>query len=107
MRGGVVRRAHSACLCRRRRRGPVVGSATGVPQHRLEGHTEAVSSLCTIRLPGQHTLLASAGADGVVRLWDPPSGTPRHRLKCHTHRTRSSQAGPGRVSSSSARARPI
>ncbi|MFD5843336.1 WD40 repeat domain-containing protein [Streptomyces chartreusis] len=46
-------------------------------------------------------------ADGVVRLWDPTSGTPRHRLKGHMHRTRSSQAGPGRASSSSARARPI
>lgn len=43
------------------------------PRARLDGHTETVSALS---FSADGTLLASAGLDGVVRVWDATTGTP-------------------------------
>lgn len=42
-----------------------------VPIHRLEGHTDTVSS---VGFSADGTMLATAGLDGTVRVWDPATG---------------------------------
>ena len=39
--------------------------------------------MCAVRVDGQD-LLASAGSDGTVRLWDPATGDERRKLTGHT-----------------------
>ncbi|TQC47406.1 hypothetical protein EEB14_20865 [Rhodococcus sp. WS4] len=47
------------------------------PAHRiLTGHTGRVRAVEAVPLSGNRTLLASAGDDGTVRLWDPATGSP-------------------------------
>ncbi|MGW4541677.1 WD40 repeat domain-containing protein [Streptomyces chartreusis] len=47
-------------------------------------HTASVRALCAVEMSEGRALLASTGADGVVRLWDPDTGTPQHRLEGHS-----------------------
>ncbi|MFI0243027.1 trypsin-like peptidase domain-containing protein [Streptomyces sp. NPDC016845] len=50
----------------------------------LIGHTDSVKTLCSVKLPGGRMLLASAGEDHSIRLWDPVTGTAQHELVGHT-----------------------
>jgi WD40 repeat protein len=56
------------------------------PRHELaalEGHATGVLAVCPVPLAGR-SLLASAGQDGTVRLWDPTTGQPERVLTGHT-----------------------
>src|SRR6266511_4078735 len=53
----------------------------------LEGHADAVFGVCSV-LVGARSLLASAGEDGTVRLWDPTTGQTEGVLVGHTDRIR-------------------
>jgi WD40 repeat protein len=63
----------------------------------LTGHTGTVLGVCTV--PGLETtsqregpaLLAAAGDDGTVRIWDPANRPPGHRTADRAHRPH----GPG------------
>lgn len=59
----------------------------------LEGHTEGVLGVCTVMV-GARTLLASAGEDATVRLWDPVTGQLERLLEGHTDRVRAVCAVP-------------
>jgi WD40 repeat protein len=48
----------------------------------LEGHSQAVYDVCSIVVDGRH-LLASAGEDGTVRLWDPLTNQNEQTFSCH------------------------
>ncbi|MFD8002989.1 trypsin-like peptidase domain-containing protein, partial [Streptomyces mirabilis] len=48
----------------------------------LEGHTDWVNTVCAISAGGR-TLLASAGNDGTVRLWNPDTGDSVRVLQGH------------------------
>jgi WD40 repeat protein len=48
----------------------------------LEGHSLAVHDVCSIGVDGR-SLLASAGEDGTVRLWDPLTNQTVRVLSCH------------------------
>jgi WD40 repeat protein len=48
----------------------------------LEGHKEAVAAVCQVTVEGRD-LLASAGADWTIRLWDPVTGESLRTLKGH------------------------
>ncbi|MFN2496928.1 MAG: hypothetical protein ABR608_13630, partial [Pseudonocardiaceae bacterium] len=49
----------------------------------LEGHTGWVNGVYAVRVAGQE-LLASAGADATVRIWDPATGATERTLTGHT-----------------------
>src|SRR5262249_28947621 len=46
----------------------------------LKGHTSRINAVCTVPVTGSRTLLATAGDDRTVRLWDPQTGTQKARL---------------------------
>ncbi|GAB3842985.1 NACHT and WD repeat domain-containing protein [Dactylosporangium cerinum] len=46
---------------------------------RFDGHTSGLTALCTITIDGQN-LLASAGVDGTIRIWNPTTGTQHQQL---------------------------
>ncbi|MFI0938590.1 WD40 repeat domain-containing protein [Streptomyces sp. NPDC021020] len=46
------------------------------PHVRLGGHTASVNSVRSLQLPRRGTIIASAGDDGSIRLWDPATATP-------------------------------
>ncbi|MFF1692046.1 WD40 repeat domain-containing protein [Streptomyces sp. NPDC058257] len=48
----------------------------------LDGHIGSVNAVCSVRVEGQE-LLASGGADGTVRLWNPETGQAIHILRGH------------------------
>ena len=48
----------------------------------LQGHRGAVLAVCAVPV-GERTLVASAGEDGTVRLWDPVTATAEAILKGH------------------------
>jgi WD40 repeat protein len=52
---------------------PAAGGPVGKP---LAGHTDVVQALAALPGPGGTGYLASAGADGTVRLWDAATGAP-------------------------------
>ncbi|WP_422773804.1 hypothetical protein ACN28C_13460 [Plantactinospora sp. WMMC1484] len=54
----------------------------------LEGHSQAVYDVCAVLVDGRH-LLASAGEDGTVRLWDPLTNQPEYAFSCHDDCVRS------------------
>ena len=60
---------------------------------RLEGHTGWVHALAAVPV-GDRVLLASVGAYGTVRLWDPASGEERARLEGHTDKVQALAAVP-------------
>ena len=49
----------------------------------LTGHTDWVFGVCAVLVEG-HDLLASAGRDFTVRIWDPATGTELRKLAGHT-----------------------
>jgi WD40 repeat protein len=51
--------------------------------HRFDGHTQTVSSVCTIHY-GQTTFVASAGNDGTAWLWNLAAGKAEQRFAGHT-----------------------
>jgi WD40 repeat protein len=61
-------------------------SVVGQPTHlTLLGHVGETWAVCAVPRHGGRTLLATAGTDGTVRLWDPATGTPvGEPLKGHT-----------------------
>ncbi|KAI9809710.1 MAG: hypothetical protein M1825_000142 [Sarcosagium campestre] len=60
----------------------IIDCDTGTPIHTLKGHTGFV--LVASWAPDE-SVIATAGVDSTVRLWDPPSGKPRGApLKGHT-----------------------
>ncbi|WP_424862735.1 WD40 repeat domain-containing protein [Streptomyces sp. MMS24-I29] len=48
----------------------------------LDGHTGSVNAVCSVEVQGKE-LLASGGADGTVRLWNPETGQSIHVLRGH------------------------
>ncbi|MFC3987137.1 WD40 repeat domain-containing protein [Actinoplanes siamensis] len=48
----------------------------------LDGHSLAVHDVCAIAVDGRH-LLASAGEEGTVRLWDPLTNQTVRVIACH------------------------
>jgi WD40 repeat protein len=42
----------------------------------LEGHTSAVEAVCSLRTRNRGLVLATAGSDGTVRVWNPNTGQP-------------------------------
>ena len=60
--------------------------ARTTPRHErtaLEGHATGALAVCAVPAGGR-TLLASAGADHTIRLWDPTTGQPGPVLTGHT-----------------------
>ena len=57
----------------------------------MEGHQAGVNAVCTVMVGGRE-LLASAGDDGTVRIWDPQTG--EQRTVCQGRRESESSAGP-------------
>ena len=76
-RGGVRPDGRAAGQRRRRRHGAVVGSghrpARSAP---LDGHTGCGAGVAGVAFARTGGLLACAGDDGTVRLWDPVTGRP-------------------------------
>ena len=48
----------------------------------LEGHQGRINGVCAVTVSGR-SLVASAGADGTVRIWDPATGQQRAALQGH------------------------
>ena len=48
----------------------------------LEGHQGRINGVCAVTVSGR-SLLASAGADGTIRIWDPATGQQRAVLQGH------------------------
>ncbi|UQU63411.1 trypsin-like peptidase domain-containing protein [Couchioplanes caeruleus] len=48
----------------------------------LEGHSDAVYDVTAVPVDGR-SMLASAGEDGTVRLWDPLTSQTEHVIVCH------------------------
>ena len=70
----------------------IAGLPEETPPHRaLAGHDAAVSSVCYSSDGG---LIASAGNDNVVKIWDAPSGKLIKTLRGHGGRVRSCQFSP-------------
>ena len=59
---------------------PVSGGQVGPP---LTGHTGWVRAVTGFSGPGGRLLLASGGADGSVRVWDPATWRQLHQLNLH------------------------
>ncbi|CAJ64963.1 MULTISPECIES: NACHT and WD repeat domain-containing protein [Frankia] len=65
---------------------PIRAMWTGNSHRTLIGHTKTVRAVTAVPLRDGRTLLASAGDDGSIRLWDPIEGTPAGTLTGHTAR---------------------
>jgi WD40 repeat protein len=79
-RGGIVQVVHWARIL-----APAAGSAPRLDCP-LRGHVGAVSGLAFSPVG---RLLATAGVDGTLRLWDPADGSPLHVIRAHAGRVAS------------------
>jgi WD40 repeat protein len=73
------------------RRRPKIGRTSPLVRS-LDAHAGAVTA---VAFSPDGALLASAGDDRAVRLWEPESGEPRHTLAGHTGAVRSVAFAPG------------
>lgn len=65
--------------------------AVAAPSHEsltLRGHRTGVLTVCALPLDGERALLATAGDDGMVRLWDPADGSQSLVLEGHEDKIR-------------------
>lgn len=61
----------------------------GIPHDKLEGHTSAVISVCSIQGPNGEIWLASGSVDNTIRIWDTTTGSQIKTLEGHTHQINS------------------